>query len=234
MTEDDVNKINSMISDLRFIQENSQSGAEPEALRRTATAIREIKDGYLGELWRKAGFVKNPMIQNTFIDTDKFNNDYWAYAIVFNARDHIPDDPYAVVSSGHQWMGGAFTLVDENGHRIGGTGSTDFHFEGHESYNSWELFVDKYVPLPKYFEKTILYYNGLTLNRHELLNYVAYNRWGVHYGKPKPMPKDKLELLNDYLKVKEVNRDTVWTMYLGIVQNILRSEDIQKFMDWKP
>lgn len=228
---EDIHKINSMISDLKYLEKNSVSGAEPDDLKRTATAIREIKDGVLGELWRKAGFKRKPEIPNTYINTEILTDE--CYAIVFNAIDHKPEDPNAIVQTGHQGM--VPIVLGADGKRISGTGIADTQYHSpHQKVNMWDVFTDKHLPIDKYFQKSVFYYHGLVLNRHDVVNYICYYRWAIHYGKSTKLPPEKEKLLNEYLAVQEVNRDTVWTMYLGIVQNILKSEDIKRFMNWKP
>jgi hypothetical protein len=231
LSKEDILMINSMIDDLKYLERNSLSGAVPDDLKRTATALREVKDGRLAQIWAKAGFKRKPEIQNTFINTEILTKG--CYAIVFNAIDHKPENPDAEVYTGHQGM--VPKILDINGKKISGPGIADLQYRSdNQQVNAWDVFTDKYLPIDKYFNKAVFYHYGTVINRHDIVNFVSYYRWAIHYGQSTKLPPEKVALLTDFIDVQEVNRDTIWTLYLGIVQNLFKSEDIKKFMSWKP
>lgn len=263
LTTEQIEEINVMIAALKRVERDSVSGVDTDDLRFLAVHLRNFNDDLI-RIWQLAGFKnKQPYIKGLKLDLSMLDSSSYAklfggidhnpdrsYEPLINPTKQQIFERMAISGYSNRQLG------------IAGIGTTNqsgdvvFQHQGNVQMviqlgpNNPEIKLEEWVnsnsdnqvslPLNDYLNGCMVFDHGLKISRWDVIRYICYARHGVHFGKPNVRSKKKqrddeiFASLKKLSEQQEENRDAVFFMFLSICQEIVSSEDIRKFMAWKP
>jgi len=254
LNEEDRFRLKEMAEDLILLEQSSSSGIDNVHLRNTAHIMREISQDYLLQLWKLTPLPKNPTITGLKINSDKedwadllmigggldtnkkieplvsYNHeDRLEYSASFNPL--IPNLRIALFGSDEK---GLFLMSPTHGFSEVAHGT-----RAHANFDidrPGSLFTDVFsFTLNEYFRAPAIISNGKRISRKDIIDFVCYHLGGVHKKPNRGQTKKEEErgyILTTLAQTSATVRNTIFFIYMSIIQDVVKSEDIKNFVKY--
>lgn len=264
LTAEQIEEINVMIAALKRVERDSVSGVDTDDLRFLAVHLRNFNDDFIRIWQLAGFKNKQPYIKGLKLDLSMLYSTSYAklfggrdhnpnrsYEPLVNPTKQQILERTAISGYSNRQLGFAgISSTNESGDVIFQPTQGNVGMVIELGSNRPKIELDEWVnsnsdnqaslPLNDYLKGCMVFDHGLKISRWDVIRFICYARHGVHFGKPNVSAKKKqtddkiFASLKKLAEQQEENRDAVFFMFLSICQEIVSSEDIKKFMAWKP
>jgi hypothetical protein len=214
MNEEDRYRVRVVTEDLEFIRDEWRESIPESALRRSSNVLRTLLvHGELAKAWRSLGFEKQPVVS--------------APDLLSIIRDRPRPRIELAIAGGAHYKGMQVMAVIQGSYRLSPE-------EFAESSRRGPYADHRDFPLSKLLESPCLIFRGSTINRRELIHYIANKLGGTHLDMSRDDEKDLDRRLKeiDYLQgaFQVLDLPPTYFELLSLGQSLVASPDIQKLI----